>query len=99
MMADVITMSVQQFEALVADALDGIPDELGRAMENVAVVVDDVSPSGRLLGLYEGVPPHPTGEPLLGVHSGPHHDLHGDDLCGLPRHPGSHRAGAQDGDP
>ncbi len=56
MMADVITMSVGQFEALVADALDGIPEELGRAMENVAVVVDDLSPPGRLLGLYQGVP-------------------------------------------
>jgi predicted Zn-dependent protease with MMP-like domain len=56
MMSGVITMPVEQFEALVADALDGIPDELGRAMENVAVVVDDLSPSGRLLGLYEGVP-------------------------------------------
>ena len=51
-----VTMSVEQFEELVANALDGIPAELGEAMENVAVVVDDHSPPGRLLGLYEGVP-------------------------------------------
>jgi len=44
---------VEQFEELVANALDGIPAELGEAMENVAVVVDDHSPPGRLLGLYE----------------------------------------------
>ncbi len=55
-MAGVITMSVGQFEALVADALDGLPHELGSFMENVAVVVDDTSPPGRLFGLYQGVP-------------------------------------------
>jgi len=45
------------FEALVAAALDEIPPELGREIENVAVVVDDWPPAGsRLLGLYEGVP-------------------------------------------
>ena len=52
----VVTMSVEQFEKLVADALDGIPAELGSAMENVAILVDDHSPPGRLLGLYQGVP-------------------------------------------
>src|SRR5713226_3560392 len=51
-----VTMSLEQFEALVANALDGIPVDLGAAMENVAVVVDDHSPPGRLLGLYEGIP-------------------------------------------
>jgi predicted Zn-dependent protease with MMP-like domain len=49
-------MTIERFEELVADALDGIPQHLGEAMENVAVVVDDSSPPGRLLGLYEGVP-------------------------------------------
>jgi predicted Zn-dependent protease with MMP-like domain len=56
MMLGMVTMSVEQFEQLVADALDGIPAELGAAMENVAVMVDDHSPPGRLLGLYQGVP-------------------------------------------
>ena len=49
-------MAVEQFEALVTDALDGIPAELRQEMENVAVLVDDSSPPGNLLGLYEGVP-------------------------------------------
>ena len=49
-------MSVEQFEGLVADALDEIPPELRGAMENVAVLVDDTSPPGGLFGLYEGVP-------------------------------------------
>ncbi len=56
MISSMVTMSLEQFEVLVADALDGIPAELGTAMENVAVVVDDLSPPGRLLGLYQGIP-------------------------------------------
>lgn len=41
---------------MVATALDGLPDQLGRMMRNVAVVVEhDPGPPG-LLGLYEGVP-------------------------------------------
>jgi len=49
-------MTPERFEELVADALDGLPESLGRAMENVAIVVEDRAPPGRLLGLYEGVP-------------------------------------------
>lgn len=41
---------------MVATALDGLPDQLGRMMRNVAVVVEhNPGPTG-LLGLYEGVP-------------------------------------------
>jgi len=52
----------ERFEELVADALDSIPAELGRHMENVAVVVEDwptteqlAGRRGTLLGLYEGI--------------------------------------------
>ena len=55
--------SEAEFEQLVADALDAIPEELGKLMDNVAVVVEDwPTPSqlagrrGTLLGLYEGIP-------------------------------------------
>lgn len=51
-----IAVSIEQFEELVANALDAIPADLGAAMENVAVMVDDHSPPGRLLGLYQGIP-------------------------------------------
>ena len=44
------------FEALVASAIEEIPDELRAEMENVAIIVDDESPPGRLYGLYEGIP-------------------------------------------
>ncbi len=49
-------IDVAAFEALVADALEAIPDELRAGMENVAIIIDDESPPGRLYGLYEGVP-------------------------------------------
>ena len=49
-------MSRERFEELVADALDEIPEALGRLMDNVAVLVRDGSPHGELLGHYEGIP-------------------------------------------
>ena len=58
-----VHVTPERFEELVADALDTIPPELGRAIENVAVVIADWPTdaqlggrSGTLLGLYEGVP-------------------------------------------
>jgi predicted Zn-dependent protease with MMP-like domain len=52
----VIEVSPEDFAPLVEEALDGLPEQLGRLMENVAVVVDDVTPPGGLLGLYDGIP-------------------------------------------
>jgi predicted Zn-dependent protease with MMP-like domain len=65
---DICDVSPAEFERLVAEALDGIPDELARYLENVAVVIEE-APSRALLraegidprhdtlyGLYEGVP-------------------------------------------
>jgi predicted Zn-dependent protease with MMP-like domain len=45
-----------RFEQMVAQALDGLPADLGEMMRNVAVTVDpEPGPSG-LLGLYQGIP-------------------------------------------
>ena len=49
-------VSPERFEELVADALDEIPEELGRLMNNVWVTVEDVPEEPGLLGLYSGVP-------------------------------------------
>ena len=50
-----IDISEERFEELVGEALDDIPDELAKHMENVAVFVrEGVNP--HLLGLYEGIP-------------------------------------------
>ena len=48
-------VQAERFEELVADALDSLPESLGRLMENVWVTVVDTSRRG-LLGLYEGIP-------------------------------------------
>jgi predicted Zn-dependent protease with MMP-like domain len=46
-----------KFEAMVADALDDLPDELAHVLDNVVVQVVDRHPDeATLLGLYEGVP-------------------------------------------
>jgi predicted Zn-dependent protease with MMP-like domain len=52
----VIELGPERFAELVTEALDEIPEELGRMMDNVGVFVDDRSPPGGLFGLYEGVP-------------------------------------------
>ena len=49
-------MDAERFEELVGEALDSIPEELARRMENVAVFVQDRSRVRGLLGLYQGVP-------------------------------------------
>jgi predicted Zn-dependent protease with MMP-like domain len=52
----VIEVDPAWFEEMVTSALDGLPEELGRLMSNVAVTVEhDGGPPG-LLGLYQGVP-------------------------------------------
>ena len=51
-----VEVDPERFEVMVSEALDGIPDELGELMSNVAVTVQhDRGPIG-LLGLYQGVP-------------------------------------------
>ncbi|MER0447156.1 metallopeptidase family protein [Streptomyces sp. NPDC006711] len=59
-----LEMTRDAFEELVSDALDKIPPELTRLMDNVAVFVEDEpDPSGpELLGLYEGTPLTDRGE-------------------------------------
>jgi len=57
-----VEVSREEFEQLVADALDGLPERLGRVMDNVVVMVEDWPSAeqlqgvrGTLLGLYQGV--------------------------------------------
>ncbi len=51
-----IEIDPDRFDLLVGDALDGIPDDLARLIDNVAVMVEDGVPHGGLLGRYDGVP-------------------------------------------
>jgi len=60
-------MDDEQFEKLVTEALDSLPSEFAKKMENVGVTVEDaptyyqmrklgLSPRSLLFGLYQGVP-------------------------------------------
>jgi predicted Zn-dependent protease with MMP-like domain len=51
----VIDVPLPEFEDLVGEALDSIPEDLGRFLDNVVVLVSD-EPPGNLYGLYQGIP-------------------------------------------
>ena len=49
-------VDLRRFEELVGDALDEVPEQLTRLMDNVVVLVEDRNPEEpTILGLYEGV--------------------------------------------
>jgi predicted Zn-dependent protease with MMP-like domain len=52
----VIDIEPWRFEEMVAKALDGLPEELGQLMRNVAVLVEHRQGPPGVLGLYEGIP-------------------------------------------
>jgi predicted Zn-dependent protease with MMP-like domain len=52
----VVEVEPERFEEMVAEALDGLPAELGEVMTNVAVTVQHEPGPRGLLGLYRGIP-------------------------------------------
>src|SRR4051794_19769005 len=52
----VLDVPIDRFEELVAEALDGIPEELAARIDNVVVRVAEGERHPNLLGLYEGIP-------------------------------------------
>ncbi len=51
-------MSDEEFDALVGEAIEDIPEELLEHIENVVILVEDSAPADDpdLFGLYEGIP-------------------------------------------
>jgi len=49
-------MIEEDFRKLVEEAIDSLPEEIQKKMDNVEIVVEQGSPSGPFLGLYQGVP-------------------------------------------
>jgi predicted Zn-dependent protease with MMP-like domain len=43
----------EEFRQAVQDALDSLPLEIASRLTNVAVIIEDRHPSGRLLGLFD----------------------------------------------
>lgn len=64
-----IDISREQFEVLIADALDTIPGELAALLDNVVVLVEDhpLADDPELLGLYSGIPLTERGTGYAGV--------------------------------
>lgn len=52
-----LELAVEDFEKLVTDELDALPDDMVDGLENVVIVVEDRPEDGTLdlLGLYDGV--------------------------------------------
>ena len=71
----VLEITSEEFEALVADALDRVPSDLAALMDNVVVFVEDEAPPDdpHLLGLYDGIPLTERGSGYLGVDLLPDH--------------------------
>ena len=51
-----VEVEPERFESMVTEALDGLPEELGEIMTNVAVTVEHGRGPRGLLGLYRGIP-------------------------------------------
>jgi predicted Zn-dependent protease with MMP-like domain len=47
---------LDRFRSLVAEAVDSLPEELGRAMTNVAIIVEEGTATGDAFGHYIGIP-------------------------------------------
>jgi predicted Zn-dependent protease with MMP-like domain len=65
----VLELSTEEFDELVAEALDTIPADLARMVDNCVVLVEENAPDDvpDLLGLYEGTPLTERGEWYSGV--------------------------------
>jgi predicted Zn-dependent protease with MMP-like domain len=54
---NVMEHSTRDFDRLVERALEGLPPEIERLLDNVAIVIEDWPENGEhLYGFYEGVP-------------------------------------------
>lgn len=52
----VYEVSDERFEQFVSEAIDSIPDNVAKAMDNVAFLVEDDAPDHESLGTYDGIP-------------------------------------------
>jgi len=59
-------LSAEEFELLVAEALDEIPAELAALIDNCVILVEDYPPP-QVLGLYSGIPLTERGQYYTGL--------------------------------
>ena len=65
-------LSAEEFELLVAEALDEIPAELAALIDNCVILVEDYPPPDlpEVLGLYSGIPLTERGQYYTGLPDG-----------------------------
>jgi predicted Zn-dependent protease with MMP-like domain len=51
-----ISVTVEEFDKLITEALNSLPEEIQSKMENVEIVLEDEVDNPYLFGLYHGVP-------------------------------------------
>lgn len=53
-----VEMSFEEFEEVVGEAFDAVPDELIDLIDNCVLIIEDQAPENEpdLLGLYDGIP-------------------------------------------
>jgi hypothetical protein len=89
----VIKVEPGRFEEMVSTALDGLRDELGQQVRNVAVTAEHGAGPPGLLGLYEGIPLTSRTFTVRRRAARPHHHLPACDLRDLPHRGGGRRPG------
>jgi predicted Zn-dependent protease with MMP-like domain len=64
-----VEMSTEEFDLLVAEALDEIPAELAALIDNCVILVEEFPPpqDSDLLGMYDGIPLTERGETYAGA--------------------------------
>jgi predicted Zn-dependent protease with MMP-like domain len=72
----------EEFEALVEQALDGLPEEFAELLENVVVMVEEEPDPEDLEAL--GLEPLAAGEELFGLYQGIPQDARDTQYMGLP---------------
>jgi len=55
-------MDLNEFEKLVAEAAESLPENIKNAMKNIALVIEEKPRRNNLLGLYEGIPENQWGK-------------------------------------
>jgi predicted Zn-dependent protease with MMP-like domain len=55
-------MLIEEFEKLVREAVEGLPENIKNAMKNIAVVIEEKPIRNNLLGLYQGIPENQWGK-------------------------------------
>jgi predicted Zn-dependent protease with MMP-like domain len=55
-------MDINEFEKIITEAAESLPENIKKAMANIAIVVEEKPIKNDLLGLYQGIPENQWGK-------------------------------------